>query len=83
MKFNSVKEMEAGLMKVTSLEQLKEDMTFTSLGNVITVKVLGVGSSMGQQEVAYGGYETADQMKVQFSGTGDAITVSKVKVSLH
>ena len=83
MKFTSVKEMEAALLKVTSLKQLQEDITFKSLGREITVKMLGVGASGGEKEVAYLAHDGADQMKVKFSGAGDAITVSEVKVTLR
>ncbi len=75
--------METALLKVTSLKQLKEDITFKSLGREITVKVLGVGASLGQQEIAYLADNSADLMKVKFSGEGDAITVSEVKVTLR
>lgn len=83
MKFTSVKEMEASLLKVTSLKQLQEDITFKSLGKEITVKLLGVGSSAGQKEIAYLAHEGSDQMKVKFTGDGDAITVSEVKITLR
>lgn len=83
MKFTSVKEMESALLKVTSLKQLKEDITFKSLGKEITVKLLGVGASGGEKEVAYLAHEGSDQMKVKFTGEGDTITVSEVKVTLR
>ena len=38
MKFKSVKEMEMELVKVTSLEALKEDIIFISQGNTIVLK---------------------------------------------
>ena len=81
MKFTSVKEMEASLLKVTSLQALKEDIIFNSQGNTITLKMIGIGSIAGATEIAYLSNETADKLKIVYAGSGDAITVSKVKLT--
>ena len=81
MKFTSVKEMEAALLKVTSLRVLKDDIIFNSQGSTITLKVIGLGSIGGATEIAYLSNETADKLKIVYSGSGDAITVSKVKLT--
>lgn len=82
MKFKSVKEMEMELVKVTSLKALKEDIIFISQGNTIILKPIGTGVCGGETEIAYLSNETADKLKITYTGSsGDAITVSKIKLT--
>jgi hypothetical protein len=81
MKFNSVKEMEAGLLKVTSLKTLKEEIIFASQGNTIVLKPIGLGTSAGETEAAFLSNETSDKLKIVFSGSGDTISVTRVKLT--
>jgi hypothetical protein len=81
MKFKSTRELETELRKVTSLKTLQEDITLISLGETIVVKPLGVGMSGGQKEIAYLGENNATSLKVTFTGEGDAVTVTEVKLT--
>ena len=83
MEFTNVKQMEAELKKVTSLDELKEDITFTTQGEIITVKFMGDGSSSVSKEVFYMAEDDVDTVRVEFSGDGNNITVTNVKATIH
>lgn len=81
MKFNTVREMETELKKVTSLRKLQEDITFASQGKFITLEYIGTGASAKGKEVSYIGGQTADSLRIAFDGNGDTITVTEVKTT--
>ncbi len=82
MKFNSVKEMEQALMKITNANKLRENIIFKSQGKLYEVQFLNIGTSVDETEAVYIGNETSTNMKVIFTGTGDAITVTRIKVNI-
>ena len=81
MKFNSIREMETNLKNVTSLKSLQEDITFATQGQFITVSFIGIGSSAAGQEISYLGKETADSLRINYTGNDNNITVTSVKLT--
>jgi hypothetical protein len=82
MKFNTIKEMKVGLMKITSLKDLQEDINYSSQGRFITAKYLNTGKSALNKEVVYMSDETIDSVRIEFEGDNNNITVSKVAVTI-
>lgn len=83
MKFRTIKEMESELKKVTNLKDLKQDITFLSQGETELARYISEGNAMGQRETIYISDETSANMRVEFSGDGDNITVTTVKVNRY
>ena len=81
MKFNSIREMETNLKNVTSLKSLQEDITFATQGQFITVSFIGISSSAAGQEISYLGKETADSLRINYTGNDNNITVTSVKLT--
>lgn len=80
MKFNTTKEMELELRKITSLNLLKNDITVISQGNTIIFKFIGIGSSAISKEASYLSNETADSLRIVFTGDQNII-ISDVKLT--
>ena len=81
MNFNTIKEMESELSKITNLNELKHDITFKSQGVFYKVKFINVGSAAGKSDVYYMGEDTASNIRVEFTGSDRNIKVNKVIVN--
>ncbi len=81
MQFNTIKEMEDELKKITSFSKLKEDITFKSQGQIITLKFIGMGTFTDKKELSYLSNETADRLKISITGENDDIIVTATKIS--
>lgn len=81
MQFNTIKEMEDELKKITSFKKLKDDITFMSQGQSITLKFIGMGSFSDTKELSYLSNETTDRLKITISGDNENISVLATKVS--
>lgn len=81
MQFNTIKEMEDELKKITSFKKLKDDITFMSQGQSITLKFIGIGSFSDTKELSYLSNETTDRLKITISGDNENISVLTTKIS--
>ena len=79
MKFNTIREMEIALSKITNLNDFGETIVFKSQGILYTVRFAGK-SYGGNREIYFIGDNTACNIRISFTGDGRNINVTEVSV---
>lgn len=83
MKFGSVKETEAFLQQLTSVRDVKQDISYVNIsGQSVTVKFLAIGQHTGDiKNIVWMAEEDVDTVQLDYTGADDSITVKKVKIT--
>ena len=83
MKFNGVKAVEAFLRKLTSVKDMKQDISYTNIAGLpVTVKFLAIGQhSGGAKNMVWMAEEDVDTVQLDYTGDDDNITVTKIKIT--
>jgi len=90
MKFKTIKEMKDELSKVTDVNELHQNMSVYSQGQLITFRYIGDGSTAirgvdgeagGNMSSVYVSDETASSARVEYTGRGNSINVTYVTIN--
>lgn len=90
MNFKTIKEMKEKLSQVTDVNDLHQNMSVYSQGQLITLRYIGDGSvafrgidgeADGNMSSVYVSDETASSARVEYTGRGNSINVTYVTVN--
>ena len=81
MSYNTIKDLENGLKSTTNINKLKQDLEFKSQGISYKCRFIGFGTSMGNKEAVWVADDSATNVRIVYSGDGNAINVSSVTIN--